>query len=784
MDLVRRLVLCLLGLAVFPISMTPSTVRADEAAVEEEADKDIPAAPNPLEKFKLQIGDEAPVPYDPIKPEDSEHKHRRKAISWQLAGQLHLSNAETDKAEIKVAEDCFRKAVEADPTFMRSYQILVSLLISGPINDEKIAEAKQVAFQAAENSSEGFTLVRQLAGLLARTQADRGINLLTEALTNKSLDPNSVPYYQIQRDLGLFYRLGGNNQKAAECYQLVFDAVTKTDPALFNAQQIQEIVVDPVALFEEMGEVFLSVKKPTEALAAFNKASEVRGSQSAAHAYNLAQIFRETGKSAEALAELQKYLDAQLQSKGRNAYQLLKDLLTDLKLESELVDRLEKLRAKDQQNSSLRYFLAEQYVDQKRFEDAEQAILNGQADPKDTYSLVGLIPVYRGLKKYEPLLNLYVLYKINRLPDPDRSEQVGKLDSELQTLLRRYAKERELTIKDAEAMDAFVGLGKEWLKGDEAKIQLPQAWVLGELCGEAERIDDAKTFYRQAIDMQNEPSLEFFLELGQLLQGADRYDEAAEVFKECANHPSEALQDQRWRSLYMLSYALEFAGKTDEAIATATEAKTLGEKGGLGDFVSILHAQIGWVNYHAQRLDEAIRIYEEVLAKYRKTELTAQTLENCRFSLSAIYVLKGDMVKGESILEQVLTENPENPQANNDLGYLWADQGKNLDKALAMISKALAIEPDNAAYIDSMGWVLFKLGRVDEAVQQLEQAVAMKRGDDPTLHEHLGDCYAKLGRTEDAKKIWTKALELMDKKKSKDEKLKKSLRERLGMPAE
>ena len=183
-------------------------------------------------------------------------------------------------------------------------------------------------------------------------------------------------------------------------------------------------------------------------------------------------------------------------------------------------------------------------------------------------------------------------------------------------------------------------------------------------------------------------------------------------------------------------------------------------------------------------LDEAIRIYEEVLAKYRKTELTAQTLENCRFSLSAIYVLKGDMTKGESILEQVLAENPDNPQANNDLGYLWADQGKNLDKALAMITKALTSEPENAAYIDSMGWVLFKLGRVEEAAQKLEQAVSMKRGDDPTLHEHLGDCYAKLGRTEDAKKIWTKALELMDKKKSKDEKLKKSLRERLGMPAE
>ncbi len=784
MDLVRRFVFCLLGLAAIQFSIASMTVRAAEAVAEEETDAEAPATPNPLEKFKLQIGDESPVPFDPIKPEDSEHKNRRKAITWQLAGQLHLSNAETDQTELKVAENCFRQAVEADRTFMRSYQMLVGLLISGRIDDTKIQEARQVAFQAAENSSEGFKLVRQLAGLLARTQVDRGISLLTEALSVPSLDPKSTAYFQIQRDLGLYYRLGGNSQKAAECYQLVFDAVTKTDPALFNAQQIQEIVVDPVALFEEMGEVFLSVKKPNEALAAFNKASEARGSQSAAHAYNLAQIFRETGKPAEALVELQRYLDAQLQSKGRNAYQLLKDLLTDLKLESELVARLEKLRTKDPQNSSLRYFLAEQYVEQKRFQDAEQAILNGQNEPKDTYSLVGLIPVYRGLKKYEPLLNMFVLYRINQLPDPDQKDQVSRLDSELQALVLRYGKEREITIQDAESVNAFIQLGKEWMQGDEPKIQFVQAHVLGELCGASERIDEAKTFYRQAIDMQNEPPLELFMELGQLLQGVDRYEEAIEVLKECANHPSQALQNQRWRTLYMLSYAQEFAGKTDEALLTVQESKSLGEKVGLGDLVCILHAQIGWVNYHAQRLDDAVRIYEEVLAKYPKTELTNQTLENCRFSLSAIYVLKGDMVKGESILEQVLAENPENPQANNDLGYLWADQGKNLDKALVMITKALASEPENAAYIDSMGWVLFKLGRVEEATQKLEQAVAMKRGDDPTLHEHLGDCYAKLGRTEDAQKIWNKALELMDKKKSKDEKLRKSLRERLGMTAE
>ena len=66
---------------------------------------------------------------------------------------------------------------------------------------------------------------------------------------------------------------------------------------------------------------------------------------------------------------------------------------------------------------------------------------------------------------------------------------------------------------------------------------------------------------------------------------------------------------------------------------------------------------------------------------------------------------------------------PTTPGVNNDLGYLYADQGKNLEKAEAMIRKAVQEEPDNCAYLDSLGWVLFKRGKVKEAVEPLEKAV-------------------------------------------------------------
>ena len=783
MDLVRLFALCLAGVWVFPVYLSPVSARAADAVTEEPVETEPPVAPNPDARFKLQIGDEEPVPFDPKTPETPQNKSRRTAITWQLAGQMHLSQGDQEKSRMQQAEDCFRKAIAADPTFIRSYQMMVSLLVSGPVDEAKFSEAQSIAFQAAEHSPEGFTLVRQLAGLFARQKVDRGIEVLAAASQLKTLNPQSVTYFLIQRDLGTLYHRGGRISEASECYKIVFDAVTKTDPALFNAEQIKEVMGIPADMYEAMGEVFLASKQPNLALDAFSRASHIRGGRSAAHSYNLAQVFKETGKPAEALDELQKYLDAQLQSRGRGAYQLLKDLLVDLRRESELTDRLEKMRAQDPQNSQLRFFLAEQFVDQKRFEEAEKLILNGQMETRDPFGLVGLIPVYRGLKKYEPLLTLLISAK--GLPDPDDENALATLEPELRTLVERFDKERGQVTGDIVTMDGLVKLGKEWQQGDEPKIQFPQAWVLGELCGMASRVDDAVVFYRQAIELRNEPEFPLYYELGQVLLEADRYEDAITMWKECVNHPSSGLQEQRWRSLYMLSFAYEFANKTQDAFAALSEANTAAAQSGMSDFAGpILHAQLGWIHHHSDDLDKAITIYEEVLQKYPKNQNTQKTLQHVRFSLSAVLVLKGEMEKGEGVLQEVLKDDPENTQANNDLGYLWAEQGKNLDQALVMINKALAKDPDHAAYLDSLGWVLFKLGQTEEAVKKLEQACGMKRGDDPTLYEHLGDCYAKLGRVDDAKKTWTKALELMDQKKSKDVKLRKSLRDKLGLPQE
>ena len=105
------------------------------------------------------------------------------------------------------------------------------------------------------------------------------------------------------------------------------------------------------------------------------------------------------------------------------------------------------------------------------------------------------------------------------------------------------------------------------------------------------------------------------------------------------------------------------------------------------------------------------------------------------------------------------------------MGYLYADQGKNLEKAEAMIRIALKSEPNNMAYLDSMGWVLFKLKKYKQAQEYLEKAHKLPGGGDSTILDHLADCYYKLNKKKQALELWKKALEEAQKAASPDTKL-------------
>lgn len=118
-----------------------------------------------------------------------------------------------------------------------------------------------------------------------------------------------------------------------------------------------------------------------------------------------------------------------------------------------------------------------------------------------------------------------------------------------------------------------------------------------------------------------------------------------------------------------------------------------------------------------------------------------------------------DLVGAEVAARRSLELVPRNAPALNFLGYLFADANIKLDEAEPLIRQALQIEPENPYYIDSLGWALFRQGRLEDARTTLERALSISGGD-PEIHAHLGDVFLALGRNDDAKAQYHKGLQL------------------------
>jgi tetratricopeptide (TPR) repeat protein len=117
----------------------------------------------------------------------------------------------------------------------------------------------------------------------------------------------------------------------------------------------------------------------------------------------------------------------------------------------------------------------------------------------------------------------------------------------------------------------------------------------------------------------------------------------------------------------------------------------------------------------------------------------------------------------EEMFRKVLADDPQNAMTLNYLGYMMADRGVKLDEALAMIQKAVEIDPANGAYLDSLGWAYFKLGKYEQAEDNLTKAASQRMGADPTVQDHLGDLYQKTGHLKLAAAHWERALQEWNK---------------------
>jgi tetratricopeptide (TPR) repeat protein len=131
------------------------------------------------------------------------------------------------------------------------------------------------------------------------------------------------------------------------------------------------------------------------------------------------------------------------------------------------------------------------------------------------------------------------------------------------------------------------------------------------------------------------------------------------------------------------------------------------------------------------------------------------------FMRGSMYERQKKFDQAEVEFKKVLADDPENASALNYLGYMLADRNTRLNEALDMINRALKKEPGNGAYLDSLGWVYFRMNRLPEAEDAIKSALD-KMTKDPTVHDHLGDIYMKEGKLKEAITQWDAALQEWD----------------------
>lgn len=197
---------------------------------------------------------------------------------------------------------------------------------------------------------------------------------------------------------------------------------------------------------------------------------------------------------------------------------------------------------------------------------------------------------------------------------------------------------------------------------------------------------------------------------------------------------------------YYLSLAYAGLERYDEALAALRDIPVTGRLG--CDTTMLTSSILKSMNRNA----EAIAVLESAWKDY----MDLATCNEIGYQLATELDAAGRRDEGLDIALKLLDKDPEDPIALNFVGYVWADRGMNLDKAYSMIKDAYESKPDDPYILDSMAWVLYKMGRPQEALVYMEKALK-NLSDDATVNEHMGDILKALGRTDQALDYYLKS---------------------------
>ena len=612
-------------------------------------------------------------------------------------------------------------------------QAYYHLALAGVYEDDAIAdghseevtkaiEEYKLALNADPNSAQ---LADDLADLYFRVGRVRDAESTARTLLKSS--PSDLTAHRL---LGRIYlrQLGEGEGASAAASSNVLDQ------AIAEFQKI--VAIEPKSVEDHMvlGQLYTVKHQPDKAEAEFKTAQAIEP-ESEEVVLNLAHLYADSGDLPHAI----KTIEA-IPADGRTPKMefTLGTLYDQMKQPTDAVAAFQRAADMDPGNAQAIDALAQALLNNNQLELAlKQYKLLADANPDDADPLIHIAEIERRQGKYDDALA--VVRKARKM-DPNSLEAgfnegllldiLDHLDDSAQTF-------QQMVDVTSHANGAYTDEEK-----NNRSIFLER---LGAVYLEESKTDQAVAVYQKMVDLGGSFAVRGYQGEVDAYRSAHMYDKALAVAKKAAaDNPKD-------RDLnLMLAGELADQGHLDDALALAKSLLN----GATADEQRGIWFAIGQMNVRQHRWKDA----EEAFDK-------GETLVSKKEDRAYLLFLRGELIErqkhyeqAEQYFNQALALEPDNAMILNYLGYMWADKSEKLPDALKMIRKAVEIEPMNGAYLDSLGWVYFKMGEYELAEDNLRQAVNRDQTD-PTVHMHLGDLYEKTERIRLAVAQWQLAIE-------------------------
>jgi len=446
----------------------------------------------------------------------------------------------------------------------------------------------------------------------------------------------------------------------------------------------------------------------------------------------LAILYTDEGDTARALQVLSSIPDA-----GRSAklYSALGTAYEQRKEYKNAIDAYKKAIQLDHDNLDAIRGLAENLLNDGQTDAAlEQYKVIADANPEDAQTYLRMAEIYRRQGKYDDALenlrkadtmvpdSLEVPYNTAAVyQSQGRYDEAAKL---LQDLVKKTEKpDSSYSQSDRNNRTIFIERLGLVYRDEENYTASVEAFRKMLTLGD----DNAERGYQNIIDTYREAKL---------------WSQATAAAREAVQKlPND-------RDLRMvLDSQLADTGDSDKALADVRSLL----KGNADD--RAVYIALGQMNTRLKRWADADKAFDEA----EKLSTKPEDKEYVHFLRGSEYERQKNYDQAEAEFKKVLEADPQSAVTLNYLGYMNVDRGVRLDESLNYIKEALSIDPNNGAYLDSLGWAYYRLGKYDLAEESLNKA-SVHMGSDPTVQQHLGDLYQKTGRLKLAAAHWERAL--------------------------